>query len=482
MTQSKKAGVVENVVAAIILMFIMVIGGLVYMGKFSSETVVNAGVKQHVYSDDLNINNLNNLLKVTEPVSGRSMGVLLADSVYYRNETLEFNNQVINVTNMTYELLNMAFNSKDFYMEVKPRIIEVSLNFVIDGSPSLEQEREKLATNLNDIIKSIEKKLNETNMGYQYKVSQTPVIANIYLLGNKPEKCGLFDNLTDPGNKIQCQVLSGSELYLDNTSINSSNVFLNNTRYNLDAFLNFYNMTPPFGFSWLAANGSYGASEGDYADSDWGYGMGYASNFDKKTSLSRLTIVFPMSDELSTSSFPDKCFYEHDWPNFVTCTLCDNTCPVDRSMRSVAKGLQIVRDNSHVINPVFSYSCDYVYDPDYNVAYEYVTHTATTNACGEAGCDGCTLQGSSVCFQPGCRDSIISQMESIANQTGGRVIDLADIIHMDINITDTIKHNIDQYALKIGVQNLTRERDVVETAQPLPNSQLVDVKLWVYRN
>jgi len=58
MTQSKKAGVVENVVAAIILMFIMVIGGLVYMGKFSSETVVNAGVKQHVYSDDLNINNL----------------------------------------------------------------------------------------------------------------------------------------------------------------------------------------------------------------------------------------------------------------------------------------------------------------------------------------------------------------------------------------------------------------------------------------
>jgi len=188
-----------------------------------------------------------------------------------------------------------------------------------------------------------------------------------------------------------------------------------------------------------------------------------------------------MSDELSTSSFPDQCFYESNWPDFVTCTLCVDDCPVDRSLTSITKGLQIAQDNNHVINPVFSYNCDYFYDPDYNIAYEVSTGSATTNACNEPSCNGCTGSGANVCFQPTCESAILSQMTFVSNQTGGRVIDLSNLTTMDIDITNTIKQNIDQYALQIGEQKWELQRDVIETTQPLPNGQLVDIRLWVYK-
>lgn len=472
-------GIVENVISAVILMLLLLVSGLIYFGSFAGDAARTAGVKHDVFFDDIRINDLNTVLKITEPVSGRNMGVLMADAVYYRNETLEFNKVVINVTDRVVELMNFSFAGNDYYMEVRPRIIEVSMNFVIDGSPSLTQEREMLASYLPSIMTSIEAKLNETNEGYSIKVSKTPVISNIYLLGSKPEKCNLFNNLSD--SRVKCMVLSASDLYLKNTSINMTTTFINNSRFNLEAFLNFYNMTPPFGFAWLNRDTYLGQS--DYADSDWGYGMGYASNFDKKTTLSRLTILFPMGDELSTSSFPDECFFYNDWPHAATCTLCVDNCSVDRSWTSVLKGLEIAKDNNHVINPIYSYNCDYNYTSDYEVAYEAATGaTPSGNICDESDCYGCTHSGSEVCFQPGCADDVLEQMDYIANQTGGRIIDIADIGTMDINITNTIIDNIDQYSLIIGEKETFRERDVIETTQPLPNGEFVDIRLWVYKN
>jgi hypothetical protein len=474
-------GVVENIMSAVILMFILLISGLVYMGSFAHDAIHNAGVKEDVFFDDAHINNLNNLLKITEPESKRTIGVLLADAVYYRNNTLEFNNKTINVTEKVENLLELSFGTNKYYLEIKPRIIEVSLNFIIDGSPSLNQERTILSQNLGKIITSIEKKLNETNAGYEKKVTTKPVRANIYILGSKEEKCEIFDNLSN--SKIGCQILSEDKLYLTNTSINTSDVFINNSQYNLDSFLNYYNMTPPFGFEWLES--SYYAPTSDYYESDWGFGTGYASNFALKTSLAKLTILFPMSDELSTSSFPDDCFFINGWPEWVTCTICTDDCPTNRSLKSVEKGIKIAKENNHVINPIFSYSCDFEYDLDFNVGYDNYygnSEGTTTMVCEESNCPGCETSGSDVCFHPTCSDSIIEQMQMMADQTGGNIIDLADIETMDLNITDTITQNIDQYLLKVGDLNKNLERDVIETTQPLPNGELVDIRLWVYKN
>ena len=62
------------------------------------------------------------------------------------------------------------------------------------------------------------------------------------------------------------------------------------------------------------------------------------------------------------------------------------------------------------------------------------------------------------------------------------MINLDNIATMDLNISDTIKENIEQYAIQIGEKIPYLERDVVETTQPLPNGQVVDVRLWVYKN
>jgi hypothetical protein len=468
---------VENIIAAVIVMFILLVSGLIYMTTFAADTVHNFGVKHDVFYDDARINDLNTVLRITEPESGRPMGVLLADAVYYRNETLEFSNKTINITQKVAEVLAMPFNTTGYYLEVRPRIIEVSLNFIIDGSNSLDEERKTLSSHLVEILDKIEKKINDTNAGYA-KTGDTLVIANIYILHTKKEQCELFDNLSD--SRIKCAILDQSQLYLKNNATNTSDYFINMSQYDLQAYLSHYNMTPPFGFGW---NNTYSYTE-EYFMSDWGYGMGYASNFDHKTTLSRLTILFPMGDELSTSSIADRCFNETKYDRWVTCSLCRDECPVNRSRRSIDRGLQVAMDNNHIINPIFSYSCDYDYKPFFTDIYNsvYKPSPNATHSCSRPNCLGCTLNGSSVCFHPSCSDEILVQMGDLANQTAGRMIDLQDIATMDVNISDTIRNNIDQYAITIGDRHPELERDVIETTQPLPNGQLVDVRLWVYKN
>ncbi len=481
-------GVVENVVGSVVLIMLLLISGLIYLAAFAHNTQFNEGVKLDIFYDDSRINDLNTVLKITEPTSGRSMGVLLADAVFFRSEVQKFGNKSVNVTNRTTDLLRMSFGTNKYYMVVKPRIVKVSLNFIIDGSDSLSDERTFLAGNLKGILSKIEAKLNETNRGYQNSPGSTDVLATVYILSSKTQKCDLFNNLHD--NRIECITIDDKDLYLQNGSVNSSSDFINNTLFNTEAFQKRYNMTPPFGFAWF--NGTYYANPAYYYESDYGYGTGFASNFDKKTTLSKLTLLFPMSDELSTSSYADECFYinNSEWPSFLECQLCRDDCPVSRSMKSVEKAIEIAKDNNHIINPIYSYSCDFDYlIPDYNIGYDKFFGNppgTTSNACQDSNCPGCELTGPNptdpMCLHPECAGDIIDEMELMANDTGGEVINLADIGSMDINITDTINKNIDQYTLEIGEMNRSIERDVIQTSQPLPNGQLVDITLWVYKN
>jgi len=459
-------------------MIILIIGGLVYMANFTGNAVSHIGLKHDVFSDDAYINNLNTVLKVTEPVSGRNMGTLLADAVYYRNGTLTFEENTINITNRTKVLLDMAIGEGNYYLVIKPRIIEVSMNFIIDGSNSLIRERKNLADNLIEILANVERTLNETNTGEE--LSDQPVLAKIYILGSKPEQCDIYNILND--SRISCQMLQSRDLYTANATSNASQIIINNTRFNLDSFLEYYNMTPPFGADWLLPTAGHDASEADYYESDWGHGTAYASYFDSTTNLARLSLLFPMGDELSTSSIADECFFTPSYGEWIVCSLCTMDCPVNRSLKSVAKAVEVANDNRHVINPIFSYSCDYDYKPIYNQMYEQETATSTTNACGESTCQGCTREpNGSVCFHPECQEDILSQMNIAANQTGGSVIHLENITQMDVDITATINHNIRQYTIEIGIRNGSRMRDVIESSHPLPNGQFVDMRLWVYK-
>jgi len=468
-------GVMENIISAVMILMLLLISGLVYFASYAQDSATNLDLKKDIFLDDSRINDFATILKITEPVSGRSMGVLMADAVYYRTTMLEFDDQVINVTEKVDTLLDMSMNS-DYYLEIKPRFIEVSMNFIIDGSDSLSEERETLAQNIKGIVMSIEGKLNKSSN------SQRPVVANIFILGSKIEKCANFNALAD--SRIRCHILNDDDLYLKDRVANTSDHFINNSRFDIDRYHNYYNMSPPFGYSWLDADAQHHAGVSDYYESDWGYGLGYASYSDDKTSLSRLTLLFPMGDELSTSSISDECFEKTQYPEWIECSLCNSECPAERSMRSIQKGLEIALDNSHVINPIFSYTCDYDYKSLFNELYREVHDLpiAPAHACDESQCGGCTLNNSNVCFHPSCNEIITQQMQYLADETGGETINLDEIATMDINITNTIKNNMEHYAIEIGEKHPDRERDVIETTQPLPNGQLVDIRLWVYEN
>jgi hypothetical protein len=499
-------GAVDNIMAAVILMFILVIGALLYMTAFAKDTVHTFEAKGTVFSDDQHISNLNNIMKITEPDSGRAMGILLADAVYYRNTTPVINNKTINVTGMLAGLMNLTYGNRKYYLEVKPRIIEVSMNFVIDGSQSLADERQILAANLEQILDKVEQKLNETNAGYKEK--NTNVIANVYVIttnANRLDRCGPFDNLSDA--RITCKIIDNNLLYLKNLTINTSNIFINNSEYNLNSFLGYYNMTPPLGYDWISNRSTRGyyASEYDYYEADWGYGTAYASYFNTKVNMARLTLIFPMSDELSTSSIATTCFNKTRYGDWVVCSLCDDNPPFNRSLVSVNKGILVAQENHHIINPIFSYSCDYDYFYGNGTTYSNATATSGWNTYDSLSpytasfgitdprpsfcdypsqCKGCSVEAATnnICFHPNTRDEILTQMGLMANSTSGRVINLQNISTMDLDISSTISQNIDQYVLMLGEKNASLNREVIEVSQPLPNGQIVDIRLWVYKN
>jgi len=438
-------------------------------------------------------------MKITEPVSGKSMGILLADAVYYRNKTLSFNGQQVDVVQKTEGLLNMSFGNTGYYLTVKSRIREVSLNFVVDGSSSMAANRDKLASSIQSMISRVEKKLNDTSSGYDTQGTQ--VTATIYILSSNSGKCTIFDNLSDA--RIKCKVIGIADLYLNANNTrspswrNSNGPSTPTTPTTPNDFLRFYNMTPPISLT-------HNMRPNDLAEADWGYGTAYASFMDAKTTPARLTFIFPVGDELSTTSIPDTCFYKTLSPDSIVCALCDGSCSFDRSLKSVQKGIEVAKANRHVIVPIFSYFCNYL--PDYDFGGDTIDNCTLTSGynqwdtydaytrsfgydkgktlCDNPGCTGCDFNATAreICLHPTCTGMLLNQMELMANETGGRVIYLNDVAKMDTSIIDIVDNKIDQYAIEIGQKNTTLQRQVLETTQPIPGGQAIDVRLWVYSN
>ena len=205
---------VENIIGAVIVLMILVIGTLVYLGTLSIETIDKASDSRQVFLEDKYINDFTSVFSVNEPKTSRQIGILVADAVYYRNPMLIINNQSLNVSFELQKILDSVYGQGGYYVIAKPRIIDVHLNFVIDGSRTLQEERLVLANNLPTLISNIEKKIR--------KVGNEKVVATIFSL--EKDYCGgqnAIFNLSDP--RIECKLLTNQSLYLSSLSTNSSN-------------------------------------------------------------------------------------------------------------------------------------------------------------------------------------------------------------------------------------------------------------------
>ena len=300
---------VENIIGAVIVLMIVVIGTLVYLGNLSIETIDKYRDSRQVFLEDKYTNDFTSVFSVNEPKTSRQIGILVADAVYYRTPVLTVNNQSLNVTFELQRILDSVYGQGGYYVIAKPRIIEVHMNFVIDGSRTLQEERLTLSKNLPALINNIEKKIR--------KIGNEKVIATIFSL--EKDYCSgqnaLF-NLSDP--RIECKVLSNQSLYLSSLPSNSTSNYSSSID-TLDYFKVYYNLTPPMGIGF----------KGDISkqtQSDWGTGSAYATFYNEKVELSKLVMIFPMSDQLSSGSVSGKCFERSDYCEYSVCSLCEQEC------------------------------------------------------------------------------------------------------------------------------------------------------------
>ena|GEM_PF-4322351 len=460
--------VTENVMGGVIVMFIFLVAGAIVMHNLTEHTVSKVDLTKNKYLEEAYSSDFNAVLQATEPTTMRSFADLLTDALYYRQDNMTFGNTTVNVRDFFKGTLNAVIGEDRYYLEIKPKIIEVSLNFVIDGSDSLLDERQKLADELPSIIEGVKKKIYETG--------EEIVVANIYILGNKydlkdRQKCDIYNtNRAD----ISCYTIGADELYAPPEDFNNETYDVNSK----DQYKVEFNVTPPYSDANYVRN-IRKAGEKDYYEADWGAGVAYASAHNK--GMAKLVVLFPVSDELSTSSIPDACFHISDIPRQKMCDLCDTNCPADRSAASVEKALQVAKANGHIVNPIYSFNCDYDYKPMFNTYFEIVHGRSTSNTCGEAVCGGCSVNNG-VCFHPECEDVILEQMNHVAGETFGKVINLEDIQNLVYDISTTIDDNIEEYKFRLGAEYEHATRFVSERSLPLPNKLMTDAKLFIYPN
>ncbi|MBD3304343.1 hypothetical protein GF343_04300 [Candidatus Woesearchaeota archaeon] len=460
--------VTENVMGGVIVMFIFLVAGAIVIHNLTGHTVDKMELTKNKYLEEAYSSDFNALLQATEPTTMRSFSDLLTDALYYRQDNLTFGSTTINTREFFTSTLDAAIGEGRYYMEIKPKIIEVSLNFVIDGSNSLQDEREQLAKELPGIIEGVKKKIYETG--------EEIVVANIYILGNRydlkdRQKCDIYN--TDRAD-ITCYVIGAEELYAAPGDFNNETFDVNSK----DQYKVEFNVTPPYSDVGYVRN-IRKAGEKDYYEADWGAGVAYASAHNK--GMAKLVVLFPVSDELSTSSIPDACFHISDIPRQKMCDLCSTDCPAERSSASIEKALQVAKTNGHIVNPIYSFTCDYDYKPMFNTYFEIVNGRSTSNVCSEPVCSGCSVNNG-VCFHPDCESVILEQMNHVADETFGKVINLEDIQNLVYDISTTIDDNIEEYKFRLGEEYEYAARFVSERSLPLPNKLMTDAKLFIYPN
>ncbi len=458
--------VVENIVGALVILIVFLLVGILVFNSMTKTSMQDLMLEEGDFLKNKWETDLNALLIVTEPQTNQPIGFLLSDAIFFRDEIITVNssivNATINVTQLFKDLLDRAYGPGEYYINFRPIIVDVSLNFIVDGTNSLVAERQFLATNMTSILDTILHTINKTG--------EEKVMATVYVIGSR--KCDIFDNLGD--SRVICRVLDENDLYVPEPFYNTT---LNQEKLR-------WNIRPPYNYSWL--NGNQYAKAFDYYGADWGTGTAFASMTSAIESLSRLTLFFPFGDELSSSSISDSCYNYSDQEDWILCGLCDDNCPTARSRLLLNRTINVLKNHNHYAFPIYSFNCDYAYAPIWGQFR--TTHAnygaappPNDNWCTNTECGGCSVTGGGTCFHSNCWPQVKSQMQWLANETGGTAIELTNLNALSSLILNATNQTFNVFNVTIGNKNASRERYVLNRIIPMAKGYKADVNLWVYK-
>jgi len=508
-------------VVSIVLVFIVVLlgGALLYAAVFrsaSSEQQLGRQGYEQLYSRTL----FQAVLDTNEQATGMTYDSLLAAAIVQLNTTVKTDAGAVDVEQAFRTALDNVLGPDNYYIQVDPALFGVSVSYVLDSTDTLQEERLVIKNSLPDTTRDLKALLGEN----------ASVAVHVYMLG--ADGCRNFSK----GLNVPCEDLPTETLY--------GSLFA-------------HGLSPPIfkGYSsfseWAGAqrnrtplqqptagqprSTSHYAMQSFLSDSDWASGVVYASYRYKEDPLlaverasSNLHIIIVPADELSSSSKADDCFLKEKSYEWTACAICDNTCPVNRSLALVTQANAVVRKNKDYVIGIYAFNCDYKYNPRLNdmTTNKYTCGFSDSSEacclqrseeparkppascyvgddppvlreypwCEQAKCDGCTVPSAAElppttascrdtntcrCFHKACAQLIPDHMRVMVNGTG-QFMELQEVNQLATIIQSHVNGLVQGFKFEIGTRNETRQRYVTEEKVMLSNGQAVRVELWVY--
>jgi len=457
----------DDIIGMIILVLVVIIASSLVAVKILRSEGSSAESRNEAFLEDHYTTAVDAFFHMSDNMTRKPFNVVLGD-YYIEGKYIGARDDPELLKAQVESVLDSIFGKGNYYTNISPVISGSTISFVIDGAPSLDNERARLAKQLPGFYV----KLNELFAG-----SNIPK-TNIYLLTEKSqqEACAQFPST------VNCEALDFDKLYLSESS-----------RFEIGP--------PTYGYTydqWVSKETYVGTKMPHIVyNADWVAGMYYAaSEFineqEGQSAGLSLNIVIPVSDKLSTNSIADECFNQNDINDYVPCALCNSDCAVERSKTYITdNNIQKLKDSNTLVMPVHTSKCRYIFDPvyndfikktNYNQKYPKPFCTGTNPACG--GCSPSTTYTDydNFCFHSNCYPEVIEQMQELADKTSGEFFDLDTIDNLPNEIADLLKEKIDSYPLEFGVYDDNRTRYVFDRNILLPNSMLIKMNLIVYRD
>jgi len=255
----------------------------------------------------------------------------------------------------------------------------------------------------------------------------------------------------------------------------------------------------PKEYSFMGGGLSIEDSNGTFYE-DWATGSVYAATVAEKETPSVFTAIIPISDELATGSENDKCFkFNMESIDYGFCMACNKinnenlACPTERADKDTNRAAALIKDTQYIVYPVLANSCDisdwmgYPYNGYCRAKGLNPMGCGPTDLCGQCfgsdvnACPGLTLENNIGCDKAMCRDAIKEDMNYLATETYGSMIELTQLDQLEQEIEGNIKKTIEKFTIRSGTKRPNDERFSSQRVVPLSNRLYADLVLWLYR-
>ena len=456
---------------------------------------------------------LSTILQITEPTLKLSLADLLGEMAYQRDGNITYFNQKINVESKVSEILDSIYGKNNYYLEIVPPPVHIRIVFVIDGSESLLNDLQSIKQVLPAVQNYFKNEFTLETIVYILRFNSKVSCDSInFGLG---VKC-IDQNLSDFSNKFSDFTQSDCP----KKGVGIYNEYFENTLKNPESpfFLGTDGQS-------LDQNGKYickriggGVYEnylrivkGLYYE-DWATGTAYAAkdiNLGKLNAAeSVLTMIFPVSDELSTGSESDltytldknffgmrekhKMMYFDKRSHLSICDTDDANGRFKRAQKTIDHAIHVLRDFDYRVFPILT-DPSTVLDENSNPKICTIDGNMFTfgsipprhYCCSDplrTYCQECS-ESKGFHFHDRIKKEIINDMTELANATNGKLIDISagyDESILKNSLLSAIAGIVSRKFV-FGAKKENVERYAINRAIPLLGNKAVEVKFWAYK-